>query len=386
MKQRVTARNGDGRRPLQSRSAENLISHKPTAGLVGGQEWKGQTGVGRSQSAHELSSDASRDRELPSPCCSRHRVTCRYGKRLSAGARQRSRSRDSPASDRVLSQEEREEAVGWMHREFSKRRKGLLNGLPVGCTEEVYVPLCLHETIVFVPQEVDAFLEDYFCKTVSKVKERSGIVQCVCVCRVDWGCDMLVLCNTVRILFPNHEVASEQLLRLNSSRFEGCKLSASYGHPDSLLFVGNLSCTYSNEDLYRLFQPHGDILRCFVVSSLSTGCSKGYGFVEFSSRDEAAQAKLQLATKVIGQRSLRVDFADNGMQTCDDLHSRTLFVDRLPKGFVEDDILREKFSNFGIVNFCQVTTDDLQPYTCMLVVVFAGSPNVEWSVSWVCIY
>lgn len=137
MKQRVTVRNGDGRRPLQSRSAENLTSHKPTAGLVGGQEWRGQTGVGRSQSAHELASDASRDRELPSPCSSRHHVACRYGKRLTAGARQRSRSRDSPVNDRVLSQEEREEAVDWMHREFSSRRKGLLNGLPTGCTEEV---------------------------------------------------------------------------------------------------------------------------------------------------------------------------------------------------------------------------------------------------------
>ena len=150
-------------------------------------------------------------------------------------------------------------------------------------------------------------------------------------------------------------MALEQLVRLNSARYDGCKLMATYGHPDSLLFVGNLSTSYTCHDLLRLFQPHGDILRCFVVISLSTGLSKGYGFVEFSSRDEAAEAKLQLATKVVGQRSLRVDFADNGMQTCDDLHSKTLFVDRLPKGFVDDDILRDKFSMYGIVNFCQVS-------------------------------
>lgn len=169
-------------------------------------------------------------------------------------------------------------------------------------------------------------------------------------------------------------------MKLNASRFEGYRLSASYGHPDSLLFVGNLSCTYTNEDLYRLFQPHGDILRCFVVCSLSTGLSKGYGFVEFSNRDEAAHAKLQLATKVVGQRSLRVDFADNGMQTCDDLHSRTLFVDRLPKGFVEDDILRDKFSNFGIVNFCQVTTFN-SPYTFVMLQYCLWSLQVALSSS-----
>lgn len=184
-------------------------------------------------------------------------------------------------------------------------------------------------------------------------------------------------CTIVRVLFPTPEVAAEQLLKLNTSRLDGCKLSASYGHPDSLLFVGNLSCSYSCEDLYRLFQPHGDILRCFVVCSLSTGLSKGYGFVEFASRDEAAQAKLQLATKVVGQRSIRVDFADNGMQTCEDLHSRTLFVDRLPKGFVDDNILRDKFSSFGIVNFCQVISTHNPLYViCSIACGFAGSPNV----------
>lgn len=134
MKQRATGRNGDGRRPLQSRSAENL--RHPTAGLVGGQEWKGQTYVGRSHSVHELVPDGPRDREV-SPCSSRHHVAYRYGKKLGAGARQRSRSRDPPANDRVLSQEEREEAVERMHREFCKRRKGQLNGVPVNCIEEV---------------------------------------------------------------------------------------------------------------------------------------------------------------------------------------------------------------------------------------------------------
>ena len=204
---------------------------------------------------------------------------------------------------------------------------------------------------------MDSFLEMYFCKTVSKIKDRSGIIsQCVLSTQ---GLHHFTS-NPVRILFPTSEVASDQLQRLNSARYEGCRLSATYGHPDSLLFVGNLSCTYSHEDLLWLFQPHGDILRCFVVCSLSTGLSKGYGFVEFSSRDEAAEAKLHLATKVVGQRSLRVDFADNGMQTVDDLHSRTLFVDRLPKGFVDDDVLRDKFSAYGIVNFCQVS---MHPHT-----------------------
>ena len=132
------------------------------------------------------------------------------------------------------------------------------------------------------------------------------------------------------------------------------RLTASFGHADSLLFVGNLPFTYTREDLYRLFSPYGDILRCFIVYSLKTGLNKGYGFVELARREEAVHAKQMMATKVVGLRSLRVDFSDNGMQTVEDLHSQTLFVDRLPKGFKDDEALREVFSEYGRVNFCQV--------------------------------
>ena len=70
-------------------------------------------------------------------------------------------------------------------------------------------------------------------------------------------------------------------------------------------------------------------------------------------RDEALQAKQQLATKFLGLRNLRVDFADNGMQTCE---SKTFFVDRLPKGFKDGAVLRALFGKYGTVNFCQVRT------------------------------
>ena len=160
--------------------------------------------------------------------------------------------------------------------------------------------------------------------------------------------------SAVKVLFRDAEQARTGLTLLSSAKFEGHKLSAAYGHPDSLLFVGNLPYPYTSSGLTELFQPHGDILRCFVVCSTQTGLSKGYGFVEFARREEALQAKQQLATKVLGLRSLRVDFADNGMQTCEDLQSKTLFVDRLPKGFKDDAVLRTLFSKYGTVNFCQV--------------------------------
>ena len=143
MKQSSRDSRGDGRRPLQSRSAENLTSCR--AGLAGGLELTG--GVGRSRSAQELCADSER-RDLYSssrytgPADSGTRQgSCRYGSRrpashvYAAGERQRSSSREP--LDRALSTEEREYAVEHMHEEFCRRRKGVLNGFPTGCTEEV---------------------------------------------------------------------------------------------------------------------------------------------------------------------------------------------------------------------------------------------------------
>ena len=93
-----------------------------------------------------------------------------------------------------------------------------------------------------------------------------------------------------------------------------------------------------------------------------TGDSKGYGFVEYSTRDEATITKNKMATKMVGSRSIRVDFADNGMQTVEDLQSRTIFVDRLPKGMNNESKLVDLFSTYGMVNFCQASL----AYYCIL--------------------
>ena len=152
MKQRAPSRSG--RRPLQSRSAENLTSsYKRDPASV-------RVGVGRCRSAHELVTDTHRDRESHSPSpssCASDAVYhhpypgCRLrGRRPAGGGRHRSRSREPPQVERVLSQEERERAVENMHRKFSGRRKAVLNGFPIGCAEEVCVYVCVHVCTVYV--------------------------------------------------------------------------------------------------------------------------------------------------------------------------------------------------------------------------------------------
>ena len=166
----------------------------------------------------------------------------------------------------------------------------------------------------------------------------------------------LLFCSSsiVKLLFPDVTPAKAAIQKLNGLKYGVTRISACFGHPDSLLFVGNIPLSYSNQRLKELFTACGEILRSFIVYSAVTGKSKGYGFVEFATRDEALLAKQKMATKVVGLRSLRVDFADNGMQTCEDLQSCTLFVDKLPKGMNDNDKLRNEFIRYGTVNFCQV--------------------------------
>ena len=105
--------------------------------------------------------------------------------------------------------------------------------------------------------------------------------------------------------------------------------------------------------------PFGPIERIFLVRSLFTGESKGYGFVDYINRESASLAKQQLmstGSKYVGGRILRVNFAEPNLLTYDDLHSKTLFVDRLPRDFTNGEVLRELFCQSGTVTFAQVCT------------------------------
>jgi RNA recognition motif-containing protein len=56
------------------------------------------------------------------------------------------------------------------------------------------------------------------------------------------------------------------------------------------LYVGNLSFRVSNEDLQEYFSQAGSVESANVIQDRDTGRSRGFGFVEMSSADEAAAA------------------------------------------------------------------------------------------------
>ena len=75
------------------------------------------------------------------------------------------------------------------------------------------------------------------------------------------------------------------------------------------LYVGNLSFNTTNQDLNDLFGQIGTVESANVVEDRDTGRSRGFGFVEMSSQEEADNAIAQLNGKEVDGRELKVNEA-----------------------------------------------------------------------------
>jgi RNA recognition motif-containing protein len=75
------------------------------------------------------------------------------------------------------------------------------------------------------------------------------------------------------------------------------------------LYVGNLSFSTSDADLQGLFSAHGTVVSAQVIMDRDTGQSKGFGFVEMGSDQEASAAISALDGKEHGGRALKVNEA-----------------------------------------------------------------------------
>ncbi len=75
------------------------------------------------------------------------------------------------------------------------------------------------------------------------------------------------------------------------------------------LYVGNLSYDMTDSDLENLFTPHGTVQSAQVIMDRDTGRSKGFGFVEMDSGDQAQAAIAALNGQEVNGRALTVNEA-----------------------------------------------------------------------------
>jgi cold-inducible RNA-binding protein len=75
------------------------------------------------------------------------------------------------------------------------------------------------------------------------------------------------------------------------------------------LYVGNLGYGVTDSDLVQMFEAHGTVESAQIIMDRDTGRSKGFGFVEMKTDQEAQAAITALNGKDVDGRALTVNEA-----------------------------------------------------------------------------
>ena len=78
---------------------------------------------------------------------------------------------------------------------------------------------------------------------------------------------------------------------------------------EARLYVGNLPYLTTDDELRTLFAQAGTVAAAAVIKDRMTGTSKGFGFVEMTTRAEAENAIKLLDNYALGEHSLKVNLA-----------------------------------------------------------------------------
>ncbi|XP_029945563.1 ribonucleoprotein PTB-binding 1 isoform X1 [Salarias fasciatus] len=238
-----------------------------------------------------------------------------------------------------LSPEEIESRLERTRREFYNRRKIIIKNLPSDVTN----------------QEVHELLGSFDLKYcfVDKYK------------------------GTAFVTLLNGEQAQCAIKEYHQHLLRDREISVQLQPTDSLLCIANLPRAFTQQQFEELVRPFGNLERCFLVYSASTGHSKGYGFVEYMKKDSAARAKSELLAKQLGSRMLYVHWTEVGSLTYPLLHSKCLCVDRLPPSLLTAQDLRNALADTHPPVFCQLAQGQDGSFRRFAVLEFATAEMAE---------
>lgn len=133
------------------------------------------------------------------------------------------------------------------------------------------------------------------------------------------------------------------------------------------VFVKNLSESTTEENLKEIFGKFGEITSVVVMRE-GDGKSRCFGFVNFENPDDAAQAVQELNGKkfddkewYVGkaqkkferERELKGRFEQSIQEAADKQQGTNLYIKNLDDS-IEDEKLKELFSEFGTITSCKV--------------------------------
>lgn len=109
------------------------------------------------------------------------------------------------------------------------------------------------------------------------------------------------------------------------------------------IFIGNLACNATPEELRELFEKYGKVSECDIV--------KNYGFVHMNNMSEAEEAIQNLHQHQLHGWRMNVEMSKGRPKSTTKLH-----VSNLGEG-VTSEVLRAKFEDFGSVVECDIVKD-----------------------------
>jgi RNA recognition motif-containing protein len=75
------------------------------------------------------------------------------------------------------------------------------------------------------------------------------------------------------------------------------------------LYIGNLAFSATEDSITNLFSQHGSVVSCQLITDRDTGRSKGFGFVEMSTSEEAQTVISSLDGREVDGRQIKVNEA-----------------------------------------------------------------------------
>ncbi|KAJ7992514.1 hypothetical protein DPEC_G00279460 [Dallia pectoralis] len=183
--------------------------------------------------------------------------------------------------------------------------------------------------------------------------------------------------GTAFVTLLNGEQAQCAIKEFHQHVLREREISVQLQPTDALLCIANLPHAFTQQQFEELVRPFGNLERCFLVHSASTGHSKGYGFVEYMKKDSAARAKSELLGKQLGSRMLYVHWTEVGSLTYPLLHSRCLCVDRLAPSLLTAQDLRNALADTHSPVFCQLAQGQDGSFRRFAVLEFSSAEMAE---------